>query len=173
MAFIYVTGPPGSGKSALAKALRAQGLDAYDEDDPAVGSAHNLETGEPVAIPDVDHRDADWFSRHEWRILDAVKQRLRSKAKTTTVILFGNSVKPADQAKFFDKVCYLQLDEQTLRNRILARTDNDYGKTDHELQQILQRKTEMDDRYRGSDTIIDATKPLEEVATAIKQALDS
>lgn len=170
MSFIYITGPAGSGKSALTELLRTRGFEAYDEDDPSIGSAHNLETGQPVTIPSVDERDADWFSRHEWRILDAAKSRLRSLAATQPVILFGNSVKPDEQAKLFDKVIYLTLDEKTLRERIMDRTGNDYGKSEDEMQRILQRKQELDDKYNGAAPTIDASKPLEEVADAIEQA---
>ncbi len=174
MPFIYITGPAGSGKSALTKLLNSRGLNVYDEDSPGVGSAHNLQTGQPVTIPGVDERGTDWFSRHEWRLLDSAKSKLMSMATSQTVILFGNSIKPEEQAELFDAVIYLRIDEKTLRGRILKRTDNDYGKSEDEMRRVLDRKQALDDQYSKSTvTIIDATKPLETVASAIEQAIGS
>jgi len=174
MPFIYVVGPAGSGKSALAMLLRARGFKAYDEDDPDVGSAHSLETGEPVTIPPLDKRDADWFSRHEWRVRESAKSRLTSLATTQPVILFGNSVKPSEQAALFDRVIYLNIDEDTLRERILKRADNDYGKSEDEMQRILEQKQASDNQYSISGALpIDATQPLEVVADAIERIVAS
>jgi dephospho-CoA kinase len=174
MSFIYITGPAGSGKSALTKLLQTRGINAYDEDASGVGSAHNLQSGEPVTIPTVDERDADWFSRHEWRILETMKGQLKTLSATQPIILFGNSVKPDEQAELFDKVVYLKIDEKTLRERILGRTDNDYGKSEDEMQRILDQKQVLDDQYSGAGVIaIDATRPLDEVADAIQQVVKS
>lgn len=173
MPFIYITGPAGSGKSALAKLLRTRGFNVFDEDDSDIGSAHNLETGNPVTIPSSDKRDTDWLSRHEWRILDTAKSRLKSQSEIQPVILLGNSIKPDEEAKLFDEVIYLRIDEKTLRERVLERSDNDYGKSEGEMQRILEQKQIMDDQYsKSTATIIDATKPLEEVANAIEHLVE-
>jgi thymidylate kinase len=168
MSLIYVTGPSGTGKSTLGRLLREEGFETYDEDDPQTGTAHNLQTGKTVPIPSVDKRDADWFTRHEWRMLDSAKRRLQEAAATRQIILFGNTIKPEGQA-IFSKVIYLKVDDKTLQGRILGRKDNDYGKSEAEMKGILTRKKAMDSAYNESNAIvIDATKPLQAVDDQIK-----
>ena len=130
MPLIYITGAAGTGKSEIAKALQLRGFEAYDEDWPGTGSAHEKRSGKAVQIPPVEERDQDWFGRHEWRVLDSAFATMQEHAKERPVFLCGNSIKGDDAWRTFDKVFYLKLDEATLRQRIAARTDNDYGKSE-------------------------------------------
>jgi len=70
-------------------------------------------------------------------------------------------------------VIYLKIDEKTLCERVLKQTDNDYGRSGHERQRILDREQSLDNQHSGSiATTIDATKPLEEVADTIEQVIE-
>jgi len=162
---VYVTGSAGSGKSSLVIELGRRGVAAYDEDDPEIGGAHELESGLPVPVPPVEERSPDWFSRHEWRLRDGVLEGLRAKASDALVVLCGNVFPPSTAIGLFDRVLHLVLDEQTLRERMLTRVGNDYGKSPDELQQVLRRHRMLGDACRECDVVaVDATRPLTEIA---------
>ena len=168
---VYVTGSAGSGKSAVARELGRRGVEAFDEDDPAVGSAHNIRTGLPVAVPPADERSPQWFSEHEWRLRDGALQQMRLRATDALVVLCGNVFRPPAAAELFDRVLYLHVDEATLRQRISTRDENDYGRTASELQRILERHRQLLADARGHGVVfIDATQPLAQVASAVLHA---
>jgi thymidylate kinase len=63
---------------------------------------------------------------------------------------------------------YLNLDDETLVSRLKTRIDNDYGKNDFELQEILSRKHGLDEKYSSLDVInINASNSLSAVAEEI------
>lgn len=168
MALIYITGATGAGKSAVKEKLALLGFDAYDEDSPGVGAAHSKQTGLPVSVPLVTNRTPEWFKQHEWRVLDNTLAELHRKAADHLVFLCGNSLPPDILTESFDKVIYLKIDEQTLRQRLTNREDNDYGKSEAELVIILERLRDMDNRYSKSKAIIiDAAKQLDKVVIDI------
>lgn len=171
MTLVYVTGSAGSGKSAVAIELRRLGVDAYDEDDPEIGSAHNRLSGRPVPVPPADERSPQWFSEHEWRLRDGVLDQLRNRAIDALVVLCGNVFPPVSAIETFDRVLHLDVDEETLRQRITARVDNDYGQTSEEMHRILDRHRELAAACRVCGVVtVDATQPLTGVAGDIVQA---
>jgi hypothetical protein len=63
---------------------------------------------------------------------------------------------------------YLNLDDETLVSRLKSRIDNDYGKNDFELREILNRKHGLDEKYSSLDVIhINASNSLSAVAEEI------
>lgn len=159
MSLIYITGAPGIGKTTILKELVSRGCEAYDLDGSKLGGAHNKSSGERVTIPSAEDRSPTWFDEHEWRIdVDAVKALLE-KAADKPIYICGVSEDDDKIIDLFDKIFYLKLDDETLQNRISERTDNDYGKNESELQDILDRKRKLDLRYKNSAAVIvDATK---------------
>jgi dephospho-CoA kinase len=168
MPLFYITGPAGSGKSALCKELRERGCMAYDEDDDGIGSAHSKHTLKPVNIPPNKERSEDWFSLHEWSLLAAAKTRLKELAVGRDVFLFGNSLKGNDISKLVDKIFYLQIDDATIKHRLTARVDNDYGKSKNEFVMVLRRK-QADEKLimQFQPIIIDASLPVHAIASDI------
>jgi gluconate kinase len=165
---VYVTGSAGSGKSAVVAELKRLGIDAADEDDPQIGSAHNLTSGSPVAVPAADQRSPQWFSEHVWRLRDGVLDQMQARARNELVVLCGNSFPLASAAEVFDLVLHLEMDEDSLRQRITSRVDNDYGQTPSEMDQILGRHRLLIAASRELDVVaIDATQPLGGVAAAV------
>jgi hypothetical protein len=68
----------------------------------------------------------------------------------------------------FDRIMYLNIDDETILERIKNREENDYGQNEFELKEILARKRDLDEKYSKSDVIhIDAGKSLNEVADQI------
>lgn len=167
MALIYVTGIAGSGKSAVQKELAHLGYEAFDEDDPEIGSAHNKQTNEAVRVPPLEQRTPQWFAEHEWRVFPESIRKLKDRSKSQAVFLCGNAASE-QQLLEFDKVVLLDIDEQTLRDRINSRKDNNFGQSEHELQIILDRNEKMKKIYGNAHlVIIDATQALSTVVSRV------
>ncbi len=168
MSLIYITGVSGSGKSTVQKALQKLGFDAYDVDDRDISGAYDLKTGEVVDMPVAEERTPDWFSEHSWRILPGAVEKLKATADNNLVFLCGAAENDKDFVRLFDSIICLDIDESTLRHRIAARQDNDYGKNEHELRQILDwHKTATEDYKKLGATVVDASQPLEKVIDTI------
>lgn len=164
MSFIYIIGPAGSGKSAITLALQEKGFLAFDEDDPAVGSAHNKITNNSVMVPSALDRTSDWFDKHEWRVLDSAMQNMLKLSEDDTVILLGNCYENINPENIFDKVIYLNVSADILQARIAHRIGNDFGKNADEMQIILKRKSNTDVIFLNSGVeIINADQSLEDV----------
>jgi adenylate kinase family enzyme len=169
MALIYVTGPPGAGKSALKEEFSKHGYETHDMDDADLGGAHNIATNKPVEIPEAKVRSPDWYKEHEWRVYpDAIKD-LKNQPRTKDIFVCGIAPDDIKILSLFDKIFYLDISEELLKQRITGRTDNDYGKNDFELKVILERKAMLDDRYNElkSTIWISADAPVSEIADKI------
>ncbi len=168
MALIYITGAPGAGKTTLEKELRRRGFETHDMDDPDIGGAHDKITGQREAIPPVEDRPIDWFDTHEWKTSKSAIEELRKKALDTTIFLCGVAPDDNELMPLFDKVVYLDVDEASIRKRLAERVDNDYGKTDTELEDILRRRQAMDLRYKELGVLcIDGSQEPQQIADAI------
>jgi adenylate kinase family enzyme len=168
MPFVYITGAPGVGKTTLQKELNSRHLIVYDIDDHELGGAHNKSSGKRVLIPSAEDRAPEWYDEHEWRIDYAAINSLKDKATNETIFVCG--VAPDDETiiGLFDRIFYIDLDENNLKQRITARTDNDYGKNPNELIQIIERKKKLDARYAASDaTIVNGKMSPREIADYI------
>lgn len=168
MSLFYITGTPGTGKTTIQKELIKHGYEALDIDQRRFGGPVNLKTGERTRVPPIEVRSPDWFEQHEWRVSRPGVEELKAEAKDRDIYLCGVTTTENLVWDLFDKVLYLNVDEQTLRDRILNREDNDFGKGEGELEIILER-------YRASQkklptlgaTVIDATGSIDEVVDSI------
>ena len=168
MSLIYVTGAPGAGKTTLQKEFDSRGYETRDIDNSNLGGPHNKSTGDRVTIPPVDQRTPEWFEVHEWRVYPHAFDALKSEAKDKDIILFGVAASDGEILHVFDKIIYLDIDDETLTDRIANREDNDFGKNDFELKDILNRKHGLDEKYSLLDVVhINASKSLSEVSEEI------
>ncbi len=73
-----------------------------------------------------------------------------------------------DFRHYFQKVFTLRIDDETLKERLMNRTNNDYGKHPEELARQLEwnKKVVEDSGYR-QNILIDATQPLDKVVDNI------
>jgi len=170
MSLIYITGVPGTGKTTIQKELEQHGFEAYDIDQPRFGGPVNLTTGASTTVPSIEDRTPDWFDQHEWRVSRSAVKELKEKSVGKTVYLCGTATTENVVWDLFDKVLYLQIDEDTLRMRLAGREGNDFGKTEQELQIILERYREAQEVIKDLEVImIDATTDLATTVDNIKQ----
>ena len=114
---------------------------------------------------------AGWLERYAWRIARADVEALVERAHDTTAFLFGSVENEVDVRDLFDRVVCLVADSATLRDRLVSRTTNEFGKHPEELAAALARNSTVETRYRRPGaTIIDGTLPPSEVADAILAA---
>lgn len=158
-----ISGSAGSGKSTVCKTLAELGYTAYDTDSyPGFTRLENM-SGEPAPFPE---GTIDWdLYRWNWS-----KDMFLSKLdENDTVFFCGVSSNQSDYYAYFDKIFVLTLDDETLRHRLLTRTEKDYGKDPKQLEdEIAYRKTRESDLLAQPNAVaIDSTKPLKKVVNDI------
>jgi shikimate kinase len=141
---VLLTGMSGTGKSALVQELRRRGYAAHDADD---GFA------EPRA-------DGRWG----WRV-DLVGDLL-AEAPGGLLFFAGCSEEQAELP--FDYRVLLTAPRSVLVQRLRTRTNNAYGRDDHELSQVLADLVEVEPLLRRSaDLVLATTGPTAEIADVL------
>jgi AAA domain len=168
---VYITGTPGSGKSAVCNELRRRGYTAYDTDEDAIAFFYDNVTGKPVErqVPAED-RTPEWRAQHTWKARRDTVEELMTTAECEPVFLCGVTANDACELwDLFSKVFALVVrDEQVLRGRIADRSADSYGKNPHELAALLHwQRTAAADYEKLGAILVDASRPLEEVVTII------
>ena len=116
-------------------------------------------------------RPDGWLARYAWVIDPVHVARCRTTADGRVGYLAGGSENEADVWDLFDTVVYLVADDDTIRRRLAARTENDFGKTEEELAAILGWNAVLEEHYRTAGaTIVDARLPLRCVVAAVQTA---
>lgn len=168
---IYVTGTPGSGKSAVCDELKRRGYTAYDTDNDAIAFFFDNATGKAIErqVP-ASERTQQWRARHTWKAQREVVARLAIAAEHGFVFLCGVTANDADELwDLFDMVFALVIDDgQVLKQRIADRSEDGYGKNPHELAELLRwQRTAAADYEKIGATLIDASQPLQTVVGTI------
>lgn len=167
MALIYIKGTPGSGKSAIRKALEGRGYEAHDADDKDMGGPYNNTTNERVTYPD-EAPTPEWFAAHSYRLIPESIKDLHEKARGKIIFLCGTASNEDDVWDLFDHVLFLDIDEPTLKTRIANRSNNDYGKAPHEFELIMEKyQADKLKQSRPGVISIDAAQPLNHVVDQI------
>ena len=162
----WVAGLSGTGKSTIVRELQRSGALAWDADDFSFW--RDRQTGEAVESPPSGRPDG-WLERYAWVIDPLQVKRCHTDADGRVGYLAGGSENEADVWDLFDTVIYLVADDDTIRRRLTARTENDFGKTEEELAMVLGWNAVLEDRYRTAGaTVIDATQSLPLVVEAVR-----
>lgn len=174
MPLIYITGIPGSGKSTVRRELLLRGYEVYGGAEDNLAAFYNLDTGKQVeGWVSANDRTEEWNSQHTWKIPRETVRELKDSSSDKTIFLCA--VTKNDKTELwdlFDLVIALTIDEKTLRERLLNRTNNDVGKTKHELQALVERQKGIAGEYLNLGVVfVDATQSIETVvAEVLKKA---
>jgi hypothetical protein len=152
-----IDGLSGTGKSTLYVELARRGYHAVDAD------AVFAYSGDPVTgVP------SEAVTRSHW-IWDG--QKLRAFAAGShdgPVFVCGGAMNQDQFADLFTKRFRLRVDSETMRDRLLTRTNNDFGKDPAELAEQLELNLHVvEDATRTGFVLVDATRPIGEVADDI------
>lgn len=160
-----ITGIAGTGKSTLKRSFEAQGYETYDIDDGfvrwvnrAIGEVAQYGASMPMT------REHDWLA-------DIDKIRTTQDAGEHNTYFFGSAHNLFRHTDIFRTVFLLSYpDEQTLRTRIMNRTDNDYGKQPGEIEDIIDDWKPYEQPFveRGA-TVIDCTLPCGTIIDTIRR----
>ena len=149
--------------------LKEQGFEAHDAD-VELCAWYNRKTGLRVVYPELaSDRPEGWELEHVFLMDEELTSKLHKRSKGTTIFVLGNCNNEFEIAKkYFDKVLCLGIDEETMVERLLSRTTNQYGKDPDQMAVIRKWYKPTMDRYRLYGAImIDATQPPEDVVRQI------
>ncbi len=166
MSLIFITGVSGTGKSTVCQGLKSRGYEAYDVDDDGLGRWQNKESGyiHPKSSIKAHQRTQSFLDNHLWVVPRQKVEDLAKLAMNKKVFLCGVFSNENEMFDLFSKIIALTIDKETLINRIKSRTNNDFGKSEHELIHILDWHKEVNKSYkRSGHVIIDSTKGLDQV----------
>ncbi len=170
MAFIYITGFEGSGKSTVCTELKRRGYDAHDMDEEGIACMHSKKTGLPdTDILDYRLRTPKWTAEHSWLILKDKIEQLAIRAEHATLFLCGTAEDEKEYTYLFDTIIALYVDKKILTHRILSRTGrNTYGKAPHEMEIIMRKyNTTVQDYQELNALIVDSSVPNDRVVDII------
>lgn len=167
---VWVTGNSGVGKSTVCGLLKSRGELAIDADWEGYNHWFDRTSGQVVVDPP-DPVPPGWLNSFAWRISRAEVEALAARARDKTAFLCGSVENEADVWDLFDLAVCVVVDTETLRDRLLTRTTNSFGKHPEELAAALEQNDYVEAFYqRLGATIIDGRRPLAEVADAILAA---
>jgi broad-specificity NMP kinase len=146
-----------------------QGYEAYATDEDGYASWFDNESGEEYAQrTTAEERTPEFGQRYSWQVsLDKVRQ-LAADAAQRPIFLCGAVANEVEVWDLFAVVIALDIDTETLKQRLATRTNNDFGKSSHELEQILTWHTDARAAYRrAGHIVVDATRPIDEVVREV------
>jgi dephospho-CoA kinase len=168
---VWVTGNSGVGKSTVCALLKSRGELTVDADWEGYNHWVDRTSGQVVVDPPYP-APAGWLDRFGWRISRAEVEALAARAHDRTAFLCGTVENEAEVWDLFDLVVCVVVDNDTLRDRLLTRTTNAFGKHPEELAAALEHNDGVESAYlRRGATIIDGRRPPAEVAEAILRAV--
>lgn len=161
-----IEGISGTGKTSVCHELRRRGYHALNGDRDLAYKGDPT-TGKPLDRPDhateIEH--VVWVHTHQIWDVEVVKSEIADKSRAISFFC-GGSRNFSHFIKFFDAVFVLDIDLETLRRRLSARLENEFGGRPIERDLIVRlHKTKEDVPKDG--VIIDATAPLERVVDEI------
>ncbi len=162
MHIYLIDGVSGAGKTTVCDELNKRGYKAIEADEALAEWIDPL-----TGLPTENHSSYNWH----W---DKKKfDKLISESNVGTLFICGGAMNKPDFLHHFTKIFTLHLDDEVLKERLLNRTNNDYGKKPDELAFQL-RENQLTVQYskdRGT-ILIDATKPIESVVEEIIKNLE-
>jgi len=157
----HIEGISGTGKTTVGKELERRGHKVVHADD-AFGYYSDPKTG----LPTKDEQQLNWI----WDRAKARKELLQTAGDEAKFVC-GGSMNQDEFADCFTNAFVLYLDDATLKDRLLNRTNNNFGKNPEDLERQLEwnKNSELPLKYAKEKGAIpiDASKPVEEVVNEI------
>lgn len=171
MPMILITGSATSGKTTMADELNKLGYAAYDTEENGISGWFNKKDNRLTKSP--VHMTQDWHSKHAWKISRAKVEEVSKEHKAKPVIFCGIAINLEEILNLFDKIIWLTMDEQTIRDRVhLPSRKNAWGKEPYQLKFTISRNKMLEEYYKNYGAImIDATRPLNEVLEDVLAAI--
>jgi uridine kinase len=170
MPLIYITGVSGTGKSTILNELRSRGYTAFGVDEDGYGKWTHRKTGLAVQ-PGRDFDVHDWYRDHHYSldVSKVIELQQRTKRQDGLVFLCGSAPDENKTWQLFDVSIGLVIDSDTLKQRIVERTTNEFGKDPTELEHILLWHKAHGRSYYANLGVpcVDASQPLPDVMDAI------
>ena len=152
MAAILITGMSGTGKSTALRKLAARGHPVIDTDDPGWCR--------------LDGDDWVWDEERMTRLLDDHERA------GGTVFVQGTVSNQGHFYARFDEVVLLTAPLGVMLERIAARDDNPYGKSDAERAEIERNLEAVQPLLQsGASVELDATAPVDEIADTLERLI--
>lgn len=136
---VLITGMSGTGKSSVIEALAARGFTAIDTDSDQWCEWQVGTEGESA--------EPDWI----WRA-DRMAQLLRAP-QSTALFVSGCKSNQGQFYPYFDQIVLLSVPPEIMLERIAARTNNPYGKTEAQRELILQHLNWVEPLLRARATV--------------------
>jgi broad-specificity NMP kinase len=158
-----IEGVSGTGKSSVCHELRRRGYAAIN------GDRELAYQGDPTAGEKTEGFGNEAEARHEHHFWDVEKvRRLAANQDDEATFFCGGSRNFRQFIDLFDEVFILDVDAETLIQRLDARTDDDWGKRKSERELILRLRAAKEGTP-SNGIVLDATRP---VASVVDDILD-
>jgi broad-specificity NMP kinase len=157
MKIYLIDGVSGAGKTTVCDELNKRGYKAIEADEVLADWIDPL-----TGLPTEDHSSYNWH--WDKKKFDSLVQDTREG----NLFICGGAMNKPDFLHHFSKIFTLHLDDETLKERLRNRTNNDYGKKPEELAFQLKENqlTEQYSKERGA-ILIDATQPIKTIVEEI------
>jgi dephospho-CoA kinase len=171
---VYVTGAPGTGKSAISRELNNKSIPSFDIDE-VEGLCHwtNKETG----TRSLDYIPTqEWLEAHDW-ICDVEKLKEILSLHKDTVVVTGIAGNQDEFLSLFSEILVLQCTEEAILSRLKQRQKEDgnrFGEHQTERNYVTKMfQTFNDDLIIKGAIPIDANKSINFVVGTILTRLES
>ncbi len=152
-----IEGLSGTGKTTIGKELHERGFRVIEADE-VFGYYGDPETG----VPTNDKSQLNWL----WDKTKVDKELTADPERVTFVC--GGAMNQGEFTKYFTNIFTLFLDDETLKDRLLDRTNNDFGKDPKDLRKQLEwNKGTISYAKQRNTILIDATRPVDVVVDDI------
>jgi Dephospho-CoA kinase len=161
---VIVTGGAGAGKTTIARALAADGIETVDGDTQRI-ARWTYVGGAVVPDTEIDFRSPVWNTAHRWR-WDAVRVAEVFRAGQ---VWCGYAANLDDFLDRFDTVIGLRMDAPTMLARMAdPRRDNPWGVGEAMSPYLVRQLADIEAHLDRIATVhVDATRPLPEVLAAV------